>query len=351
MNSIAIIDYIMALGIGIVTTSMCIPLIIKISKKNNFFDKNDQRKIHVGTVPHFGGIALFIGFLLSQSFLMIEFPQYRNQIVDYNYILLSSLIIFILGFIDDLVDLDSLLKFAVQLVVAFITVHKGGVAINSFYGLFGIYDLSIHLSYILSILVVVFFINAFNLIDGIDTLCGAISIYSIIIFMAIFNYNNLYPELMIAVSLLGTLVAFIYYNIIPKTIFLGDSGALFIGYIISFFVIISFNLTIDLDGTKSPVFIISIVAYPVIDTTRVFLIRVYNKVPPFRADRNHIHHGIVDLGFTHKKTSFILLSLSIILSLLTYIIRNNINYSFLFFIVIIVSILFLYEYILIKFKS
>jgi len=351
MNSITIIDYMMALGIGIVTTSMCIPLIIKISKKNNFFDKNDQRKIHSGPVPHFGGIALFMGFFLSQTFLMLEFPEYRNQIIGYNYILLSSIIIFILGFIDDLVDLNSLLKFAVQLVVAFITVHKGGVAITSFSGLLGIYDLNIYFSYVLSILIVVFFINSFNLIDGIDTLCAVMSIYAIMIFMMIFNFNNLYSEIMIAVSLLGSLVAFIYFNVMPKTIFLGDSGALFIGYIISIFVIRSCNLPIDMDGTKSPVFIISIVVYPVLDTVRVFLIRIFNKVPPFRADRNHIHHVIVDSSFSHKQTSLILLSISIIIAFLSYLIRNNINFSLFLMIAIILSILFFHKYLLIKSKS
>ena len=227
-----------------------------------------------------------------------------------------------MGVLDDLVDINANLKFCIQLIVGFILVWQADVRIESFYGLFGVQTLPLWFSYLFSITVIAFFINAYNLIDGIDSLSSSIGMYVLFCFGCVFLYNNSYLDSIITFSVFGALLGFWLYNKPPAKIFMGDSGTLSVGLLIAFFAIRTSNLPIDNQDTYSPVFAMIVLVYPVIDTLRVFTKRIMKGVSPFTPDRNHIHHLLLDLGYSHGKATLIIVLFSMILSILAYLLKS-----------------------------
>ena len=314
----AIIIFIIAFALS----SICVPLVIKIAiKKRLLGEYGEGRHVHKGYVPRLGGVAIFIGFFLSQIYFIIS--QLGADQISQVYLLLlfSSMLLFLLGILDDLVDISANLKFCIQLIVGLILVWQADVRIDSFYGLFGIYSLPLWFSYLFSITVIAFFINAYNLIDGIDSLSSSIGMYVLFCFGLVFIYNNSYVDSIIVFSVFGALLGFWLYNKPPARIFMGDSGTLSVGLLIAYFAIRASNLPIDNQETHSPVFAMIVLVYPVIDTLRVFTKRVLTGVSPFTPDKNHIHHLLLDLGYSHGKATIIIVFFSATLSLVAYVLR------------------------------
>tara|TARA_Y100000588_G_C14280770_1_gene937006 strand:- start:454 stop:1290 length:837 start_codon:yes stop_codon:yes gene_type:complete len=254
----------------------------------------------------------------------------------YSLLLFSIITMFILGIIDDLINIQPSLKLFIQFLLALILVWKAEIYIYSFNGLFDIYNLPIWISYIFSILVIVFIINAYNIIDGIDGLSSAVGILALIIYFGIFIFNNNYFDSLLCLSVMGSLFGFWLQNKPPATIFLGDSGTLSIGLFLAYFSIKVSMLPLDIYGNINPVFAMVVLAYPVIDTLRVFTIRIYRGYSPFRADRNHIHHKLLDLGFSHSKCTSIIISINICLIIISYILSDNSTLSYFIMVPIII---------------
>jgi len=246
----------------------------------------------------------------------------------YYFLLYSMLILFIMGVVDDNKNIKAYKKFSLQSLIAFILVWKADIRIESFYGLFGLFELPLWISYFFSILVILFFINAYNLIDGLDGLSTSTGIYILSIFFWIFFINNSLIESMISLSLIGALLAFLIFNKPPAKIFMGDSGSLSIGLIIAFLSIKITNLPLDTMGTVNPVFPMIVLAYPAIDTLRVFFMRLSKGVSPFTADKNHIHHALIDLGLSHGKSAVLIVGISTLFSLIAYQLRIYPNLLF-----------------------
>ena len=279
-------------------------------------------------MPRLGGVAIYIGFLFSQLYFFISDSSSIENPKNYLLLLFGVLLLFVLGILDDLVDLKAHLKFYVQLLVAVILVWNADIRVESFHGVLGLETLPIWFSYLFSILVITFFINAYNLIDGIDTLSSSIGMFVLVCFGLVFLYNGAYLETVLAFSVFGALLGFWFYNKPPAKIFMGDSGTLSMGLMMAFFAIKIANLPIDSEGTINPVFALVVLSYPIIDTLRVFTKRILSGKSPFTPDRNHIHHLLLDLGYSHGKSTRLIIFFTFLLTLTGFLLRGFPNASF-----------------------
>ncbi len=318
------LSFLTAFGI----TYLSIPVIINIANEKKLVDVPDERKIHDNPIPALGGVGIFAGFIIAA--LLFWTNQFRNNNPDFNlqYIAAACLIIFFLGLKDDILDISALKKFIGQLIAAWILVYKCRLQINSFYGVFGIYELPNTVSLLITYLTVVLIVNSFNLIDGVDGLSSCLALVSLIGFSIFFkNYGT--KELgysILAAALAGSLVAFLIFNFHPAKIFMGDTGSLLVGLINAMLLIKFLDVNAKSDyitsiwKLKGGVTVgLSFIFIPLIDTIRVFGWRIINGNSPFNPDRNHIHHILLDKGFSHKKVTIILTLAALVLIVIAYI--------------------------------
>jgi UDP-GlcNAc:undecaprenyl-phosphate/decaprenyl-phosphate GlcNAc-1-phosphate transferase len=307
---VTIASFITSFGI----TFFAIPSIIKIAEIKHLFDVPDARKTHVKNVPTLGGLAIFAGMIFSLTFWSTQ-----KDIVELQYILSSIIILFFIGMKDDLFNLVAYKKLLGQLAAAFILVHWAGIRVTSFFGIFGIHELSLINSYLFSIFTMVVITNSFNLIDGIDCLAGSVGILAASVFGAWFLVAGQTQYVVLSSSLVGSLLAFIYYNKTPAKIFMGDTGSLMVGIVLSILAIkfIEMNRVIPLGAenkiAKIPVVTIGILIIPLFDTLRVFTIRMLQGRSPFAPDRNHLHHMIIDMGYTHIQTTRMMIGFNMVM--------------------------------------
>jgi len=323
------VNSILILFIAFLISSICVPLVIKLAiKKRLLGEYGEGRHVHKGFVPRLGGVAIFAGLFFSQIYFLLS--HYNTNLISQAYLLIifCSFVMFLVGTLDDLINIKASLKFVIQIIISLILVWQADVRIISFYGLFGIDSLPMWFSYLFSIAVITFFINGYNLIDGIDSLSASIGMYVIMCFSLVFIYNNLYQDVLLAFSIIGSLIGFWLYNKPPARIFMGDSGTLSIGLIIACFAIKASNLPIDAQNNYSPVFAMIVLVYPVIDTLRVFTKRILNGVSPFTPDKNHIHHLLLNIGCSHGKATKIIILFSLLLTSIAYCLRENQTISF-----------------------
>jgi UDP-N-acetylmuramyl pentapeptide phosphotransferase/UDP-N-acetylglucosamine-1-phosphate transferase len=321
-------------------TFLVMPSVIKLAIKKRILTGGGGRNAHEGFTPNIGGIAIFIGLLLSNLFLLTFYIQQISsespfldsdsyeKFLSYIIVTVSCIIMFIIGLSDDLTSLSPIFRFIIQLIVAFCFTYFGDIRIEGLNGLFGINELPYSISIIFSMIVVIFIINSFNLTDGLDSLATSLGIYILISFGILFMLSNHYYDTTLCFASVSSLFAFWFYNKPPAKIFMGDSGSLVIGVIIAYSAIKLCNFPMDTSGTINPVFILCVIAYPSIDTLRVFLVRICSGNSPFTADRNHIHHLLVDKEFDHGWAAFFAVMYSVILTFICFFIRDNVTLSF-----------------------
>ncbi|MCB0696576.1 MAG: undecaprenyl/decaprenyl-phosphate alpha-N-acetylglucosaminyl 1-phosphate transferase [Chitinophagaceae bacterium] len=287
------------------------------TKKRLYDTPDNDRKIHLRVIPNLGGIGIFFGFITTASLFISP-----EAFAKWNYIIAASLLLFLVGIADDLISLSPSKKFFTQFIAAFIVVCVADIRLKSLHGILGVYgDLPYWWSAIFSIVGVIFITNAYNLIDGIDGLAGSIGVLSTLtlgISLAGFGHPG---AACLSFCLLGGIVGFLRYNISPAKIFMGDTGSLLIGFIISLLCIMAVN-TFNAESSfakivTSPanmlVIGLSVLFVPVFDTFRVFTTRLMKGVSPFKADRTHLHHYLLDMGFTHTDTVVVLIVANILI--------------------------------------
>jgi len=283
------------------------PAVIKIAELKDLIDSPDShRKIHKRFVPTMGGIGIFAAFMISYSIW--------GQVVSlgsFPFFIAALLILFLMGVRDDIVELTPFKKFTIQLIASVILVIGGGISLGSFSGIFGIGELSLIEGSIASVIILISIINAYNLIDGIDGLAGGVGLIASGILGIWFWGAGFLSLAILSFSLSGALIGFLAFNMYPARIFMGDTGAMSIGFILGY---LSLEFLIMNHGLSSQpwhinngeVLAVSILIIPIIDTMRVIAIRLKNGVSPFKADTSHIHHEILDLGISHLHSAFIL---------------------------------------------
>ncbi len=318
--------YFLCFGCALFISIISIPQIIMVATKKRLYDTPDhKRKIHLRVIPNLGGIGIFFGFITTAS-LFIQPEAFKK----WNFIIASSLLLFLVGIADDLISLSPSKKFLTQFVAAVIIVCIADIRLESLHGLLGIQELPYGWSIVFSIVGIIFVTNAFNLIDGIDGLAGSIGALSTFILgcsLAGFSHPG---AACLAFSLLGGIIGFLRYNVSPAKIFMGDTGSLLIGFIISILCIESVNAfsnnTIFSEIVRTPkgalVVGLSILFVPVFDTFRVFITRIMKGTSPFKADRTHLHHYLLDLGFTHSRAVSILLIANIFIILISLVMQD-----------------------------
>jgi UDP-N-acetylmuramyl pentapeptide phosphotransferase/UDP-N-acetylglucosamine-1-phosphate transferase len=313
-------------------TLFAIPMVLRVTRIRKLFDEPDARKIHQNFIPSLGGVAIFSGIFFSIVFWSepIFFAHLR-------WIILSLVIIFLLGLKDDIVSIDPYKKLIGQIFAASLIVIWGNMQIDNLHGLFGIYHLPYMAGVVLTIFAIIVIINSYNLIDGIDGLAGGIGVITSTTFGLLFLLRGDHPLAVVSFSLTGSLLAFLKYNFSPATIFMGDSGSLVIGFVLSILCIELINteqVSEDMLIYFTPSVVLAILIIPLADTLRVFIIRILQKKSPFHADRNHIHHLLLNIGLNHKKASLVLYAVNalfISISLIT----AHIGLNFLFFLIVV----------------
>ncbi len=305
-----------------IITFMAIPSIIRVSVIKNLFDEPGERKSHVSSIPTLGGLAIFAGVVFSYSFWSAGLENTSTQ-----YILAAIIVMFFIGIKDDIVELTANKKLYGQLVAAVIIVLFADIRITSLCGIFGVYQVPYWFSVAISMFTILVIINSYNLIDGIDGLAGGIGAISSFTFgLWFYNYNQI-ALCILAFSLFSSLLAFLVYNFSPANIFMGDTGSLVVGLILSVLTIEFIELSFDaapyaFPFRSSPAMAIAILILPLADTFRIFTVRIMNKRSPFQADRNHIHHQLLDLGLTHREAALTLYLVNIGFILTALALRN-----------------------------
>jgi len=286
-----------------------IPQIISFANKRNLVDVPDYRKVHIGVIPALGGVAVFVCFLCSGVW-GFEWLEAR-----YLYIFLGSAMIVITGIVDDIKPQKAFLKLGIQIAASFIVVYFGLFRIDSLMGTFGIYTITPWLAVLISTFIVITFINALNLIDGINGLAASLGILYFSFFAGYFYTIQNPFYVLISVSFVGSLLAFLRYNLFTPKIFLGDTGSTLIGFVSALFLIEFWQG----NGLASHSFscpyslMASLFILPLFDTFRVAFLRILKQKSPFSPDKTHIHHLFLRLNLKHYTITGILILFNIII--------------------------------------
>lgn len=300
---------------------LAIPVVIYIADKKKLYDVPDERKLHTHAIASLGGIGVFLGFLFS-GLIAIKIPD--NP--EFQYFFAAALIIFFIGLKDDLVLISATKKLIAQILATAIIIHLGGLKIESFYGILGIQELdsmiSIPLTYITFILV----INAYNLIDGIDGLAGSLGLMASMLLGTYFYFSGMFDYAAFSYALSAALLAFLIFNYNPARIFMGDSGSLLVGMVLCILVLKFINVASNASAAipigSAAAIGVAILIVALLDTIRVFSIRIIKGRSPFSPDRNHVHHILLDRGFSHSSVTLICVCSNIVLIVTTYLLRH-----------------------------
>jgi len=299
--------------ISTIATILMIPLLINLACKFDFLDIPDSRKIHCDPVPRIGGVAIALGALIP-ILLWIPFNPFVKSVV------LGSGILVIFGLVDDIRNIGVKTKFTGQVIAALIVIIYGGLKIKSL-GIFGPADFILPdwLSIPLTLIVIVAVTNAINLSDGLDGLAGGLTLITLLSIGYLSYLDNIQAFEIISVALVGAIFGLLRYNTHPAIVFMGDSGSQLLG-----FVAITLSLALTRKSTEmNLILVLLILGIPVIDTFSVFVQRILKGRSPFVADKNHLHHKIMNLGFHHSESVLVLYVLHATLVCLGFVFRNE----------------------------
>ena len=314
-------DVLLSIAISFAITFLAIPVIIAVSEQKKLFDIPDERKIHQTPIPSLGGLGIYAGFILA-SLISIKF----EAATEFQYFFAAAFVIFFLGLKDDILVISPIKKFIGQVLAAFLIIYKGGVQIKSMHGFLGVEGpLPEMFSLLLTYFTVIVIINSFNLIDGIDGLAGSLGLMASTLLGFYFLQVNMDAYSILAFSLAGSLAAFLIFNFQPAKVFMGDTGSMLIGMVHAILIVKFINVAqtpaISFPILAAPAVGFAILMIPLLDTLRVFGIRIIHRRSPFSPDRNHIHHLLLDKGLSHRAITISLVSINFLFILVTYILR------------------------------
>ncbi|MGG0845929.1 glycosyltransferase family 4 protein [Peribacillus simplex] len=293
-----------ALLVAFLLSIFLTPFVGKLAFKLGATDKPNERKVHSKIMPRMGGLAIFLSFFITFLLFTILFT---NDLWGQLPLLVGALVIILIGMADDIYELRAAPKFLGQVLAALIIVLWGGLEVE-FINLpfftdtleFGVLSIPITILWIVGI------INAINLIDGLDGLAGGVSTIALVTIATMALIQRDLFVAMVALIVIGSTLGFLKYNFHPAKIFMGDTGALFLGYIIAVLSLLGFK-NVTMISLIVPIIILGV---PISDTFFAIIRRVVNKQPISAADKSHLHHCLINLGFTHKQTVLLIYALA-----------------------------------------
>lgn len=337
--------------ISMICGFVAIPIILNYCKGKQLYDIPNHRKIHTTQVPRLGGISfmpsMILAFIIAVFVISDRFQDQKIQINIWSINFMISLtIIYAVGIIDDLIGVSAKIKFVVQVLAATL-LPLSGLYINNLYGLFGIYEIPFWFGAPLTVLAIVFIDNAMNLIDGIDGLCASLTLLALFGFLYLFWKEGLYIYSLLIVGLAGVLIPYLYFNLFGKTeknlkIFMGDSGSLTLGFILGFLFV---KYTMDNRAvmpfcvSRMPM-AYSLLIVPTFDVVRVVMHRIKIGQSIFKADKNHIHHKLMNAGYSMHQALIIILILAITFLIINFAVYPSIGLTTIFLLDITIYTLF-----------
>lgn len=324
-------------------TYLTIPKIIKVVEYKRLMDDPNQRSSHILRTPTLGGVSFFYTLIFALFFI-----HGRGVMDEAMYIIPGLTILFITGLKDDLVVIAPGAKLVAQFAAVAFILANPSFTIFSLNGFLNINEIPFYLSLLISGFLMITIINSYNLIDGIDGLASIVGIVIMIIYTTIFYLTGEYFFALISITMNASLMAFFGFNISSdRKIFMGDTGSLIVGFIISILTLKFLALTpaaykdLPFLLENAPLIAISILIVPLFDTARVFAIRIANKKGPFSPDRNHTHHVLIDFwGLSHKQASFIIGCFNLVFVVLFIVLGSKAeNLGMVIFLVLVVVLL------------
>lgn len=313
--------YVVALLLSFSIALILIPKILLISVRKGLLDVPNSRKVHRVRASRLGGIAFFPGIFLTVCVIgMYQLWTNMHEDINGSWLILSlgaAFLMYIIGAVDDIKGMRCRVKLGYQVLTAIMIVLSGSW-VNSFYGLFGICELPVWVGIPFTIVLVVFIINAINLIDGIDGLSSGLGILILSVYFGLFLSRGEQAPALFSIASIGVLIGFFRYNFWgfgkhPIKIFMGDSGALLIGTVISILTLRLLHRSDTpggFDNEMVALIVFSVLVVPCFDVLRVMLYRYRSGIPLFRPDKSHIHHKLLALGCSATQALFVILGIS-----------------------------------------
>ncbi|MBN1412082.1 MAG: undecaprenyl/decaprenyl-phosphate alpha-N-acetylglucosaminyl 1-phosphate transferase [Spirochaetales bacterium] len=310
--------FFISIGISFIINTLLTPLIIKLAHRNQWYDLPDHRKIHTGLIPRLGGVGIFLSFIISTFGTTIAFSVIfkRNlvQISDFKpfFFLCGLFMIHLLGLVDDIKNQKAVLKLIIQIIAAGIVAAGGYLVDTITIPYFGTIHLS-WLSYPVTIVWIIGITNAVNLVDGMDGLAGGISAFASFSMGVIALLQGQMLTAVIAFGLFGAIAGFLVYNLPPAKIFMGDSGSLLLGFALSVIPLMGISTYASLTTMLIP---ITLLMVPIVDTTAAIIRRIKKKQTIMTPDKEHIHHKLLNMGFSEKRILGIIYGICFYLSII-----------------------------------
>lgn len=331
---------IIAFFVSIFFAGIIIPQILNLAFKKQLFDKVDERKIHQGVVPRLGGLAFFPTILFSVSIVVGFNLKYYGWDIDHEgintcmsliFLICAVLIMYMIGIADDILGVRYQVKFIFQLLAAVLIVISGDY-IDDFFGFLWIHNLYDWIGWIITGFMVLYIVNAINLIDGIDGLASGLSVVAFVFYAIIFYNGGEMMYSLVACAAAGTLLPFFYYNVFGKTqnhkkIFMGDTGSLTIGIILAFCSIGNLYLGgSEIAQVYNPVILgLSPLIIPLFDVVRVFINRISRHKNPFKPDKTHIHHRLLEMNLSQRVVLSVIVVWSMFYIIINMLLSHYIN--------------------------
>jgi len=301
-----------------------LPIVVRIAKAKGFVVRPNKRMSHTGEVPNIGGLCIYVSVMFS--YLLFDF----SQITSNQFFLIGIAAIMVIGFVDDVLVLSPLTKLLGEAFAGIALIGFGDLRITHLHGIFGIGEIGVVPSYLISLFVLIAIINAINLIDGVDGLASGLGMLYCLFFAVYFHLVGSTSWSILAICMIGALAVFFIYNVFGKKgkIFMGDSGSLLLGYLITAFVFRfceqnAYHVVPEVyHMSAAPAVAICVLTIPIFDTIRVSITRIKQHRSPFLPDKNHIHHLLLRAGLNHIQTTCVLLSVSVLFIGLAVLGRN-----------------------------
>jgi UDP-GlcNAc:undecaprenyl-phosphate/decaprenyl-phosphate GlcNAc-1-phosphate transferase len=314
----------LALLICFVASIVLTPLVRKLAFKIGATDKPNQRKVHQKVMPRLGGLAIYISFIIG-SFII--YPVDSKYFIP---LIVASSIIVLTGIIDDIREISPKVKLLGQLLAASIVVFFGEITVETINLPFGGELEFGYLSIPLAFLWIIGITNAINFIDGLDGLAAGVSSIVILSISGVAWMMGDMFVFSICLVLLGSILGFLPYNFNPAKIFMGDTGSLFLGFMISVLSLLGFK-SMTVISFIVPVIILGV---PISDTFFAIIRRLVQKKPLSAPDKSHLHHCLLNLGYSHRKTVLIIYAMSAFFALMAMLFSQMSGIGSLFVIII-----------------